>query len=81
MSVSERTVQRRIAKMEHDGLIERIPGRSQHKGSDTNVYRLDGLIKEATPYAQEEVAMRTDQKKRRDAQRVRNRASVPSEVK
>lgn len=81
MSVSERTVQRRIAKMEHDGLIQRIPRRNRHKGSDTNLYCFDGLIKEATPYAKEAIAMRADRKKRRAAQRVSNQASVSSEVK
>ena len=58
MDVTPRTVQRRIATMQKDGLIRReersIPG----KGSRTNLYHLDGLINETLPYAQEKLQER-----------------------
>ncbi len=53
VGVTARTVQRRIAEMEKGGLIRREERRIPNTGSKTNIYHLDGLIKGATPYAQE----------------------------
>lgn len=61
IGVDPRTVQRRIAAMERDGLIKREERRIPGKGSRTNIYHLDGLIKEALPFAEEKIA----EKKRR----------------
>lgn len=60
VGVHRRTVQRRIERMEKDGLIERQERRNKGKGqgSKTNIYHFDGLIKEAMPYAQEKIEER-----------------------
>lgn len=55
MGMEPRSVQRRIAKLEADGLIRREERRTGKTGSLTNRYHFDGLIKEATPYALERI--------------------------
>jgi hypothetical protein len=72
MGVSESTVQRRIAAMERDGLIERKPRYSgKHKGQMTNEYDSTGLIKGATPYAKEALKAREERRKADAARRTR----------
>jgi DNA-binding transcriptional regulator YhcF (GntR family) len=51
MSVHKSTIQRRIRKMQKDGLIQRIERKDGERGQMTNFYDLDGLIKRATPFA------------------------------
>jgi DNA-binding Lrp family transcriptional regulator len=51
VGVDSRTVQRRIAAMEKDGLIRREEHRINGKGSRPNTYHFDGLITAAKPYA------------------------------
>jgi DNA-binding MarR family transcriptional regulator len=70
IGVTPRTVQRRIARMEKDGLIKREERRVTGKGSRTNMYHLDGLIKEAQPYAQEKIQKLAE----RDAERQKTAA-------
>jgi hypothetical protein len=65
LDVTPRTVQRRIAAMESAGFIRREERRIPGKGSNTNRYHLDGLIKAAQPYAQEKLEQRAE----RDEQR------------
>jgi len=65
MGVTPRTIQRRIAKLEAGGLIKRQQRRISAKGSKTNIYHLDGLIKAAQPYAKE----KREQIEQRDAER------------
>lgn len=67
IGVDPRTVQRRIASMEAGGLIRREERRINKTGSKTNIYHLDGLIKEATPFAQEALEDRELAKKARTA--------------
>ena len=55
IGVTPRSVQRRIAALEKDKLIRREERRLPNKNSKTNIYHLDGLIKEATPYAVEKI--------------------------
>lgn len=59
---SEKTVQRRVAKLEKAGFIQRQPRYSAAKGQLSNVYDLAGLIKEATPFAIEAVQRKEDLK-------------------
>lgn len=59
IGVHPRTVQRRIAAMETEGFIRREERRITGKGSNTNRYHLDGLIKGATPFAKEKIEERT----------------------
>lgn len=58
IGVDKRTVQRRIAAMEGAGLIRRKMRYKQRGGQNTNEYTFDGLINEATPFAQEEIEKR-----------------------
>lgn len=58
LGVDPRTVQRRIAAMEKAGFIHREQRRMRGKGSKTNHYSLDGLIREAQPYAKEKLEER-----------------------
>jgi DNA-binding transcriptional MocR family regulator len=72
MGVSESTVQRRIAAMERDGLIERKPRYSgKHNGQMSNEYDLTGLIKGSTPYAKEALKARESRRKADAARRTR----------
>jgi hypothetical protein len=52
---TEKTVQRRIARMERDGFVKRIVRRSAAKGQLSNYYDFSGLIAAATPFAIEAV--------------------------
>jgi DNA-binding Lrp family transcriptional regulator len=61
-----RTIQRRIARMEAGGLIQRIERRVPGMGSKTNLYEFTGLITEATPYAQEKIEDRNAREVERD---------------
>ena len=63
LGVTPRTVQRRIAAMEEAGFIRREQRRIPGKGSRTNLYHLDGLIKEAKPFAEEKLKERMRREK------------------
>ena len=58
MGIDESTVRRRIAAMEREGLIERRQRRGINHGQLSNEYHFDGLIKSATPFAEEIIAQR-----------------------
>ncbi|MCP3959198.1 MAG: helix-turn-helix domain-containing protein [bacterium] len=72
IGVHESTVRKRIARMEADGLIQRIERYKADGGQLSNFYSFDGLIKSASPYAEEVLETR---KKRRaeDADRIRRK--------
>jgi hypothetical protein len=53
-----RTVQRRIARMEQEGFLRRERRDGPGKGTQTNRYHFDGLIKAANPLAEEALAER-----------------------
>lgn len=67
IGIKPRSVQRRIAALEAAGLIRREERRISRSGSKTNIYHLDGLIKEAKPYALEKVQEREAKAAERDA--------------
>ena len=54
MNVHPRTIQKHIASLEAAGYVRREERRSD-TGSKTNIYHLDGLIKAATPFAEEKL--------------------------
>lgn len=70
IGVSVSTVRKRIARMEADGFIKRRARLHPEKGQMTNEYSFEGLIKQATPFAKEEIARR-EQRKREDMERLR----------
>lgn len=59
-----RTVQRRIASLERQGLIKREGRNGAGRGTQTNRYHFDGLIKAATELAQETLAERKVKKEK-----------------
>ncbi len=74
LGVSESTVQRRIRRMEADGLIKRVFRYSPaNQGQKANAYDLAGLIAGATPYAKEAVRKREARRQENAAQRTRKR--------
>jgi biotin operon repressor len=52
---TEKTVQRRIAKLEHAGYVKRVSRYSAAKGQLSNYYDFSGLIAAVTPFALEAV--------------------------
>ncbi|MEI9412731.1 helix-turn-helix domain-containing protein [Mesorhizobium salmacidum] len=71
MGIDPRTVQRRIAAMEKDGLLQREERRVSQVGSKSNIYHLDGLIKAAKPFAKEMVQIKKAKIAVKDAMRAR----------
>jgi hypothetical protein len=74
IGVDPSTVRRHIARMEDVGFIRREARYNKRfGGQETNRYHFNGLIKEATPYACEYVAMREQQRSDDAARRSRKR--------
>lgn len=59
------TVRRRIKKLEGAGFITRIQRRVENNRNKTNQYDFTGLVKFATPYAQEELQAREAEREER----------------
>jgi predicted transcriptional regulator len=64
VGVVKRTVQKRMAALEKAGLMQRIEWKLSKGGSDTNCYSFAGLIKEATPFAEEKLKQRAENEAR-----------------
>lgn len=63
--------------MEADGLIQREARYSpKYKGQDTNYYHFGGLIKEATPFAEEKLQIQRTRKAEDAARRKRKRPKL-----
>lgn len=80
MQIDVSTVRRRIADMEKEGLIERRYRSDPVNGQKTNEYILEGLIKAATPLAQEATEARKKKKKDGDDRRKSKKARPPMSV-
>jgi DNA-binding transcriptional regulator YhcF (GntR family) len=63
MGIHPRTVQKHIEEMERWGYITRIYRKTGVGDNDTNEYDLSGLIKAATPFAEEKIAERERRQK------------------
>src|SRR3546814_5995584 len=59
MNVHPRTIQKHIAALEAASYVRREERRTE-AGSKTNIYHLDGLIKDAKPFAEEKLAEKKD---------------------
>lgn len=55
IGVTPRAIQKRITALQGAGLITREERRHSKFGSQTNLYRFDGLIKACLPFAQEKL--------------------------
>jgi predicted transcriptional regulator len=72
IGVDPSTVRRHIARMETAGFIKRQSRfDSKYGGQQTNIYHFTGLIKEATPFAQE--SLRTREQRHNEDMARRNR--------
>ena len=71
--VSPRTIQRHIAELEGLGFIKREIRCIPNSKNNTNIYHLDGLIKEAIPYAEEKIEEIKKHKKENDERISRKR--------
>ncbi len=80
MNVNVSTIRKRIARLEKDGLIRREQRFSVSGRQETNFYHFDGLIKAATPFAQE-VLEEKAQRKADAAERRRRKKPVLKLVK
>ena len=76
IGVDPSTVRRRLQRLEQDGLIRREARFGSHGQRLTNVYRLDGLIKEATPFALEALQAREAKKREAAERRTRKRPKL-----
>ena len=79
VGVHPRTVQRRIANMEAGGFIMREERRTDTNTSRTNRYHFDGLVKAATPYAEEALQERARRRKE-DAARIMRRGRAQLQI-
>ncbi|HRK31347.1 MAG TPA: helix-turn-helix domain-containing protein [Tepidisphaeraceae bacterium] len=73
LGVHPRTVQRRIAAMERDGLIKRLTRKDPRYGQRSNYYDLSGLISAASEYADELRQTRAVVKAEKERRRTRKR--------
>ena len=71
MNCHPSTVQRRIASMEKAGFIKRVVRSDREHGQRSNYYDLAGLVKAATPYAQEILTERASKEKENAERRTR----------
>lgn len=67
MKIDPSTVRRRIQAMEKAGLVQREERRIKGKGSKTNLYHLDGLIKELQPFAADMVEKKKERMAEKEA--------------
>jgi len=65
MGLKRSAVQKRIASLEKEGLLEREERYHPERGQQSNIYHLDGLIEAATPLAEEEIDARQATKEER----------------
>jgi DNA-binding Lrp family transcriptional regulator len=72
-------VRRRLQKLEGAGFITRIQRRVEQDRNKTNQYDFSGLVRAATPYAQEELQAREQNREER-AKRVRRKGKPKLEV-
>lgn len=78
MSVDESTIRRRIAKLEAGGLIKRIIRPVEGDRHKPNLYDFSGLIKEVTPFAEEELREIEAAKQQKAARESRMRPKKPA---
>ena len=79
VGVHPRTVQRRIAAMESGGLIRRENRRTASNTNKTNCYHFDGLVAEATPFAEEALQER-ERRRKEDREKITRRGRPKLEV-
>lgn len=76
LKLGVRTIQKHIKRLEDAKLIERFERRDGPYGSQTNLYKLDGLIAAATPYAEEKLIEIAAKKKMREDRLARKKPKL-----
>ena len=77
MNVDPSTVRRHISRMVAAGFIRRIPRYdAKHHGQTSNAYEFEGLIKAATPFAQEALKVREERRIEDAARRSRKKPTL-----
>lgn len=72
LGMKPRAIQKRITRLQADGFMTREERRKTWKGSDTNLYRFDGLIEKVTPFALEKIAKKK-KREEEEADRVKRK--------
>lgn len=73
LGLSIRTIQKHIKRLEDAKLVERVERRDGPYGSQTNLYKLDGLIAAATPFAEEKLQEIQEKRKMREERLARKK--------
>jgi hypothetical protein len=76
LGLGVRTIQKRVSTLEAAKLIERVERRQGKFGSQTNLYKLDGLIEAATPFAKEKLVEIDEKRKQREARLARKKPKL-----
>ena len=76
MNVDVSTIRKRIARLEKDGIVRREARFTPAGRQETNYYHFDGLIKEATPFAEEALVEKQRRKQEADARRKRKKPTI-----
>jgi len=76
MNLDVSTVRRCIAAMEEAGLLRREARFDKNSGQKSNEYHLDGLIKEAIPYAKEMIDAQKQRREEAASRRIRKRPKL-----
>jgi hypothetical protein len=80
LGLGERAIQKRIAGLEAAKLIERVERRETKFGSLPNIYKLDGLIEAARPFAEEKL-LEIEEAKKKKKERLARKKPVLKLVK
>ena len=82
MGVSEKTIQRAVARLVTEGLIRRTPRHNRHGGQTSNLYDLSPLVEKLTPIAEDMLKAREEARAtRRSPERPGHRSRVARKAK
>lgn len=76
LGLSVRAIQKHIKRLEDADLIQRVERRDGPYGSQTNLYKLDGLIAAATPFAEEKLEEIKHKRQLRDERLARKKPKL-----
>jgi DNA-binding transcriptional ArsR family regulator len=80
LGLNVRTIQKRIKALETAKLMKRVERREGKYGSQTNLYKLDGLIEAAKPFAEEKL-LEIEAKRKASADRLASKKPKLTVVK
>jgi DNA-binding transcriptional regulator YhcF (GntR family) len=77
IGVNPSTIRKRIARMESEGLIQRLDRHDAKGGQQSNHYSFAGLIEKMLPHAQEAIALKAKQKGEKETFLKKKKAAAP----